>query len=306
MQYDAAGMRRVLVEPEAGRFTDLSHDAMCQHNFYKVTDACAMTVTCGTKCKGRLHGKKRTPYVVVSCGMVLDFVMNRGVVVFPDSHRPTCQIGTRSFPKGLIPVTIQFLHAARAHSEKAVVNEKATRQGHLSRSDEGAHPDTYRRNGESTRRSHNEWQFGLRGLLCAVTVFGVVLALASEFGVWIIPLAGAGSVLVCYKMRRGLLASWIVCGISFCVPTYLFFDVLSLGPYTRWYNHDLWRRAHVENLIGRPANEVVPILGRATDVWNMGGDAVTYNYHPLPGIPCRKFQVHCHGGIVTGVEMFDD
>ncbi len=85
------------------------------------------------------------------------------------------------------------------------------------------------------------------------------------------------------------------------------FDAVCHGPYATWFNRDCQRRANEVGLIGRPEKDVVSVLG--TPTFHYAGDDDsdrTYNYAPWPLFPTAKFQVHCHGGIVTGVEQFDD
>ena len=95
----------------------------------------------------------------------------------------------------------------------------------------------------------------------------------------------------------------------------------SQGPYTTWFNHHLMDKATSAALVGRPESEVESVLGSASEIHTYehntrtaadGGVeftdpmARTFNYYPLPFWPFSKFQVHCHNGVVTGLEMFDD
>ena len=86
-----------------------------------------------------------------------------------------------------------------------------------------------------------------------------------------------------------------------------FFDAFCHGPYATWFNRDCQRRANEAGLIGRPEKDVELVLG--APLFHYPGDDDshrTYNYVPWPLFPTAKFQVHCHNGIVTGVEQFDD
>jgi hypothetical protein len=85
------------------------------------------------------------------------------------------------------------------------------------------------------------------------------------------------------------------------------FDAACHGPYATWFNRDCQRRVDEAGLIGRPERDIISILGCPT--FHYAGDddsQTTYNYAPWPLFPTAKFQVHCHNGIVTGVEQFDD
>jgi hypothetical protein len=91
------------------------------------------------------------------------------------------------------------------------------------------------------------------------------------------------------------------------------------GPYTRWFNHRLKVQSEQAHLVGRPADRVIATLGTPDNImefWEViGADGrpapgaefvTTYEYYPYPWLPFSKFQVHTTGGIVRGLEMFDD
>ncbi|MFT3842135.1 MAG: hypothetical protein QM723_34410 [Myxococcaceae bacterium] len=94
----------------------------------------------------------------------------------------------------------------------------------------------------------------------------------------------------------------------------------NLGPYTTWYNHRLRARAEQVGLVGKPEVEVEKLMGWANSDYDLGtykllpnGDTErtsitghTYDYYPYPWIPFSKFQVHCHNGVVSSLEEFDD
>ena len=97
-------------------------------------------------------------------------------------------------------------------------------------------------------------------------------------------------------------------------------DVIVTGPYTTWYNTRCRRLAEEHHLMGKDERAVVEVLGTPSSV-DRGWDKVTttagtptedarrwvtYNYAPCPWFPYAKFQVHLTGGVVAGLEMFDD
>jgi hypothetical protein len=84
-------------------------------------------------------------------------------------------------------------------------------------------------------------------------------------------------------------------------------DAITHGPYVCWYNQRCKKLADDAKLVGRPEKDVVKILGPPTFFYPGDNDAQrTYNYAPIPMFPTAKFQVHCHDGVVTAVEQFDD
>ena len=97
-------------------------------------------------------------------------------------------------------------------------------------------------------------------------------------------------------------------------------EVSSVGPYTTWFNQRKMARAKAAGLVGQPEANVEAVLGRPNNDYTHaayilspdGGTRVvgdplrTFDYYPYPFVPFSKFQVHCHGGVVTGLEMFDD
>ena len=95
------------------------------------------------------------------------------------------------------------------------------------------------------------------------------------------------------------------------------------GPYTTWFNRRMMARATAAGLVGLPEANVEAVLGAASYEYTFaapymaspdGGSPVvvvgqpgrTFDYYPYPFLPFSKFQVHCHLGVVTGLEMFDD
>jgi hypothetical protein len=84
-------------------------------------------------------------------------------------------------------------------------------------------------------------------------------------------------------------------------------DAFTHGPYVTWYNQRCRKLADDAKLVGRPEKDVVKILGPPTFFYPGDDDTKrTYNYVPTPMFPTAKFQVHCHNGVVTAVEQFDD
>lgn len=122
---------------------------------------------------------------------------------------------------------------------------------------------------------------------------------------------------------RGTHVAWylglvIVAGV---VPMGACLENINLGPYTTWFNQRLMAKATSAGLVGRRESEVESVLGSASEIHayehgtrtaaDGGVEAIdpvarTFNYYPLPFMPFSKFQVHCHDGVVTGLEMFDD
>ena len=96
-------------------------------------------------------------------------------------------------------------------------------------------------------------------------------------------------------------------------------EAARLGPYTTWFNQHLQRKAIEAGLVGAPEKRVRAVLGAPDNVrqfWEVieasgqparGAQFITtYEYYPYPVLPISKFQVHCAGGVVRGLEMFDD
>lgn len=91
------------------------------------------------------------------------------------------------------------------------------------------------------------------------------------------------------------------------VTVFPFFDAFGHGPYATWFNQDCQRRCDEAGLVGRPERDILSILGPPAYHYPGDNDSQrTYNYVPWRFFPTAKFQVHCHDGIVTGVEQFDD
>jgi hypothetical protein len=111
-------------------------------------------------------------------------------------------------------------------------------------------------------------------------------------------------------------------GLTFscCAPVAAFLEAAALGPYTAWYNQR--KLAEATLLIGGPSARVEAVLGRASNAYTfpaahivdhtgkvvrvVGRPGQTFEYYPYPFLPMSKFQVHCHGGIVSSLEMYDD
>jgi len=95
-------------------------------------------------------------------------------------------------------------------------------------------------------------------------------------------------------------------------------DNLSVGPYTRYFNHSMYSKAMEARLVGANEERVEQVLGKAsycysgwTSTYIDSGKptphsrfVTTYNY--VPFLPAAKFQVHCKDGKVVSLEMFDD
>ena len=122
-----------------------------------------------------------------------------------------------------------------------------------------------------------------------------------------------------FSRLNALVAGVIVVGFVSCVGPYV--EAAALGPYTTWFNQRMKARAERAGLVGRPESEVEEVLGRASSSYRfpaarvvssegsvrvVGRPGWTFDYYPYPFLPVAKFQVHCHDGVVTGLEMFDD
>lgn len=104
------------------------------------------------------------------------------------------------------------------------------------------------------------------------------------------------------------------------LPVLALLDNLSVGPYTRYFNHSMYNRAMEARLVGDNEERVEQVLGKAsysysgnTSTYIDSGMATshsrfvtTYNFCPLRIMPMAKFQVHCEDGKVISLEMFDD
>lgn len=105
------------------------------------------------------------------------------------------------------------------------------------------------------------------------------------------------------------------------LPLGVCLENVNQGPYTTWFNQRLTAKATSAALIGQPEAAVEGVLGSASEIATyehetrsaidggvevIGPAARTFNYYPLPFVPFSKFQVHCHNGVVTGLEVFDD
>ena len=87
-----------------------------------------------------------------------------------------------------------------------------------------------------------------------------------------------------------------------------FFDALSEGPYTRWYNRHKLEQAQAAGLVGQPESAIIPALGQPTDIWRSSRGAesiITYNYAPCFFAPYGQFQVHVRNGHVSRLEQLD-
>jgi hypothetical protein len=91
------------------------------------------------------------------------------------------------------------------------------------------------------------------------------------------------------------------------------------GPTTTAFNHRMRTLSLEGRLVGSGEQRVAAVLGTPDYVrhfWEViGADGVpplgseyltTYEYYPYPNVPVAKFQVHCVGGVVRSIEMFDD
>ncbi len=98
-----------------------------------------------------------------------------------------------------------------------------------------------------------------------------------------------------------------------------FRDALDRGPMTTEFNHRMRDRSLGAHLVGSPQDRVHLVLGEPDSVrqyWDViGANGVpppgarfvtTFEYFPFGTVPFSVFQVHCTGGVVRGLEMFDD
>jgi hypothetical protein len=109
------------------------------------------------------------------------------------------------------------------------------------------------------------------------------------------------------KIRVRTLMLVVAAVAVFMGVVFPFFDAACHGPYATWFNRECQRRADAAGLVGRPEKDVAGVLGPPTFFYPGDDDTQrTYNYAPWPVFPTAKFQVHCHNGVVTSVEQFDD
>jgi hypothetical protein len=105
---------------------------------------------------------------------------------------------------------------------------------------------------------------------------------------------------------RTILISVPVLGVALAILPSC--DAWTRGPYSTWFNNRCQRLADQAKLVGRPEGDVVKVLGPPAYFYPGDDDNHrTYNYVVPFSMPrTSKFQVHCHDGVVTGVEQFDD
>jgi hypothetical protein len=92
------------------------------------------------------------------------------------------------------------------------------------------------------------------------------------------------------------------------------------NPYVRAFNERLEKLAVDAKLVGDREERIQSVLGFPTSTysgWNITDMETgqptpnakyntTYNYAPYWFFPFAKFQVHCTGGIVQSIELYDD
>jgi hypothetical protein len=105
-----------------------------------------------------------------------------------------------------------------------------------------------------------------------------------------------------FTVRRLMLVVAVLATLALLGLVLPALDAASHGPYSTWYNRRCQKIANEAGLVGRPERDVIRVLGAPTYTYGTR----TYNYAPCPWAPTAKFQVHCEGGFVTGVEQFDD
>jgi hypothetical protein len=162
------------------------------------------------------------------------------------------------------------------------------------------------------------------------TLLQLIAAIAIPLGllrIWsasrtlaILILIATGLALVTRKRK------WVIVSVVYgaILPIAWIYMIVELsdetGPYVRWYNQRMNQIAMSHHLVGRPESDVEVVLGVASTIYrswsitrmNTGlptPDAefiTTFNYAPFPELPMKKFQVHCEGGKVRTLEMFDD
>lgn len=116
---------------------------------------------------------------------------------------------------------------------------------------------------------------------------------------------------------------WLAIALTCCclLPVGACVETASLGPYTRWFNQQMNGRATAAGLVGQPEAKVEVVLGRPSNDYTypasyilngdggrspVGAAVHTFDYYPYPLLSFSKFQVHCHDGVVTSLELFDD
>ena len=82
-------------------------------------------------------------------------------------------------------------------------------------------------------------------------------------------------------------------------------DVLFHGPATQHHNQRLSRIAKQNQLIGKPKETAVLLLGEPTSTFD-ARNGQTLNYAPFRYFPHGVVQLHCDDGVVTSIELYDD
>jgi len=77
-----------------------------------------------------------------------------------------------------------------------------------------------------------------------------------------------------------------------------FFFLIKLSE---WHMDELYRKVEEAQLVGRPEEDTLKVLGPPTSIWDRGepDNSRTYNYQPR-GFSVSLFQVYCRDGVVTG------
>jgi hypothetical protein len=172
-------------------------------------------------------------------------------------------------------------------------------------------------------RDRTGFQFSIATLFWLVAAVAVPLGLSMNW-------TAVPSLLVCTTVAALL---WIatrrrLAGAAFVIyvallPLAFFVTVTNVNPsnpYVRQFNERLQRLALDAQLIGDSENRVTNVLGTPTSVWNYWNVTdgttgkpepgarfiTTYNFAPYWYFPFSQFQVHCQGGVVQSIELYDD
>ena len=82
-------------------------------------------------------------------------------------------------------------------------------------------------------------------------------------------------------------------------------DVLFHGPATQHHNQRLAEIAYSNQLIGKPKETAIALLGTPTSTFDTR-NGETLNYAPFRCFPHGIVQVHCKDRVVSSIELYDD
>ncbi len=110
-------------------------------------------------------------------------------------------------------------------------------------------------------------------------------------------------------IRRMMILIAIVAGAIWIIPpAYIIFDFMIGGPYLSTFSLIYQNIAIDASLLGRPENDVVPVLGTPTGirVYDQNSGRKAYLYAPVYYFPLGAVYIQCNNGIVVAIEPWDD